>query len=135
MTQSANREQKLSLLYDGACYLCDMEIKFYKRRDKENQLDLVDISEPSFNAEDWGLDQDKVQLHFHARDQEDTWHVGVDAFVAIWRCLGINSMLVGLATNSKTKPLFQVGYKAFANIRPFLPRKNQCTDGTCSPQV
>ena len=61
--------EKVSLLYDGACYLCNMEMDIYRKKDPNQILDLVDISQPHFDASSLGLSEKEVNLHFHA----ETW--------------------------------------------------------------
>ena len=46
-----NKREKIILLYDGACSLCDFEMDIYKKKDKLKLISFVDISEPQFRAD------------------------------------------------------------------------------------
>ena len=123
--------KKVSLLYDGACYLCNLEMDIYRKKDPKKLLDLVDISQPQFDAKKWGLSEKEVNLHFHARDHDGNWHKGVDAFIKIWETLGIYKPLSLLASNGISRPFFLVGYEVFARIRPHLPGRKKCATDNC----
>ena len=119
--------EKVSLLYDGACYLCNMEMDIYRKKDPNQILDLVDISQPHFDASSLGLSEKEVNLHFHARDLDGKWHKGVDAFIVIWKTLDIYKPLSYMASSSITRPVFLVGYELFARVRPHLPGRKNAT--------
>ena len=122
---------KVSLYYDGACYLCNMEMDIYRKKDPEGILDLVDISQPHFDASALGLSEKEVNRHFHARDLDGTWYKGVDAFIVIWKTLGIYRPLSYMASSSFSRPLFLAGYEVFARVRPHLPGRKKCASDNC----
>ena len=123
--------EKVSLLYDGACYLCNMEMDIYRKKDPNQILDLVDISQPHFDASSLGLSEKEVNLHFHARDLDGKWHKGVDAFIVIWKTLDIYKPLSYMASSSITRPVFLVGYELCARVRPHLPGRKKCDTDNC----
>ena len=122
---------QVALFYDGACYLCNMEMDIYRKKDPKKLLDLVDISQPQFDAASLGLSEKEVNLHFHARDLEGNWYKGVDAFILIWQTLGIYRPLSYLANGSLSRPFFLAGYEIFARVRPHLPGRKKCATDSC----
>ena len=60
----------------------------------------------------------------------------IAAFAAIWRALGTRgyTFMARAATSPLLHPVLTLGYRSFAAIRPYLPRRKRdaCEDGTCS---
>lgn len=126
---------KLQVFYDGQCILCSKEIDFYKSKPKHELVEWIDIAQPAFKAEDFGLDPDRVHARFHAIENRQIFE-GVDAFQKIWKTLGIFSALNWSAENKALRPLLNFGYDLFVKARPYLPRKNNvvCDDNSCTPR-
>ncbi len=123
--------EKLAIFYDGACHLCTHEINHYKKMDIKNELMFIDIALNDFEAKDYGLDSKKVQKHFHTRDKNLKMHTGVSAFYLIWKELDIFKPLQKLYEMKLTKKAMDMGYIVFAELRPYLPKKTHCENGTC----
>ncbi len=123
---------KLKLLYDGACVVCNKEVTHYLKLDKEKFIQPIDISSTSFNAQDYGLKTEAVNLHMHAIDSNGTIYKGIDSFIQIWKRIPKYSFLIPIFENKFLRPALDFGYEVFArHIRPRLPKRN-CEDGTCS---
>ena len=118
-----SKSSMTTIYYDGKCHLCSREIDAYRRKDKENKLQLKDISSKDFDPISEGLNPDEVQRILHVKRKDGTLAKGVDAFIEIWRTLGILGWLAALAENQPTRMLFQGAYTIFAHIRPLLPKK------------
>lgn len=123
-------DKQLAIYYDGLCPLCSREINHYRQRDIKNKIEYVDISDPEFNARAMGLDPEAVQKVLHIKTKSGIILTKVDAFIAIWDTLEIFSPLSVLAKNRLFRPLFDLGYFAFAKVRPYLPKK-ECANGSC----
>lgn len=123
-------QPELSVFYDGLCPLCSKEIDLYRGKANSEKIRFVDISQPDFNAHSEGLDPEKVHERFHVKLEDGTIIEGVDAFVEIWKCLGIWRPMQILATYSFTRPAFDLGYNVFAKIRPIF-RRQECEDNVC----
>jgi predicted DCC family thiol-disulfide oxidoreductase YuxK len=121
MTQKTT--DKTTVFFDGACHLCSREVGLYERADSACTLNLVDISKPDFDAKTYGLDEAKVNKHMHVRRPSGDTEVGVEAFVAIWEALGKYSWAVRAARSPVLRPAMDIGYRAFARIRPYLPKR------------
>ncbi|MBC87134.1 MAG: hypothetical protein CL677_08120 [Bdellovibrionaceae bacterium] len=128
-------EISLTVFYDGLCPICSKEINTYKKWDDSNLLQLIDISNPEFNAKDYDLNSNEVHEVFHVKDQNGDVFTGVDGFVKIWETLDIFSPLQKVAGSSIGRPVLEFGYKAFArHIRPRITR-SQCNGEVCTPKV
>lgn len=127
---SKKKKEKLDLFYDGACHLCYREVKHYNDLDKGDKLNLINIADPAFDAEKYGLNKKSVNKHMHVRDSEGNVYVGVDAFVEIWKRVPKYRFLVKPAELSFVNPFLKIGYSVFAEIRPHLPKRS-CETGEC----
>lgn len=113
---------KTKIFVDGNCIVCDFEVSHYKRMAPE-LFDIVDISDAKFDAAAFGLTTEAVNKHIHVQTPDGEMKIGVDAFAHIWSRIPryhIANRAVGLPViNSAAK----AGYKVFAAIRPWLPKK------------
>lgn len=116
-------DPKTVIFYDGKCHLCSSEINVYRKHGNSNRLDFIDISSTQFNPTQEGLDGREVHREFHVKRHDGTLIKGVDAFIEIWRVLGILSWLTFLAEHQPTRSFFKFGYAIFVRLRPFLPKK------------
>lgn len=73
------------VLYDGLCGLCSKEIRYYQRIAPEGVFDWRDVARYPAAAADLGVSRVDALRELHARDAEGRDHVGVDAFILIWR--------------------------------------------------
>jgi predicted DCC family thiol-disulfide oxidoreductase YuxK len=121
---------ELKIYYDGLCPVCSKEIEIYKNKTGNEKLQFIDIAHPSFDAPSEGLDPQEVHQKFHVKKANGEVIQGVDAFVEIWKVLNIWPVLQKMATSSLTRPLFDLGYVVFCQVRPFL-RRNECNDAYC----
>ena len=78
---------KLDVFYDGDCPICAFEVAFYERRDKADLIHWRDITCLSDAELPAGKSREELLGKFHTLDAEGNWHVGVDAFHAIWQRL------------------------------------------------
>lgn len=123
---------KLKILYDGHCYVCHKEIQHYLKLDaKHGRLVGVDISLPRFNAEDYCLTAEQVNLELYSIDEDANVFKGIDTFIEIWKRVSPYNKLTFIFTNKLTRPGFDAAYYIFAHyIRKWLP-KRKCAHGQC----
>jgi len=126
----------LSVYYDGSCIVCSTEIEHYRRKDRDNRLVLVDISRPDFNPEPLNISLQAFMYELHVIDRNGTVYKGVEAFWAIWQAFPASTlygMLGTLISLPVINPLARLGYRGFARIRRYLPKRaSECSDGTCT---
>jgi predicted DCC family thiol-disulfide oxidoreductase YuxK len=112
------------IFVDGNCIVCDLEILHYKRIAPE-LFEIIDISAPGFDASAHGLTTAAVNKHLHVQTPDGKMLKGVDAFAHIWSRVPryhFAKTLVGLPGFNS---LAHIGYAVFAEIRPWLPKKNR----------
>ena len=124
---------RLIVYFDGACHLCSREMEHYRRIDVDGRLELVDIAAPGFDARAQGLDPVQVQREMHVRLPDGEVRVGVAAFVEVWKRVPGFGLASQVAANPLLRPALEAGYWTFARlIRPVLPKRRACADGTCA---
>lgn len=118
-------EGKLVVYYDGLCRLCSAEISHYQNEKGAGSFIFSDITAPLFDAKAEGVDPVEVHKVMHVRDASGVMHTEVDAFIVIWKALPRYNLAAKIAELRGVRPLLNVGYRLFAAIRPYLPRKKQ----------
>lgn len=115
--------QKIKILVDGNCIVCDLEVSHYKRA-APDVIDIVDISSPQFDAAAYGLTPEAVNKHLHVIDIEGQIHKGVDAFSKIWQTIPKYHWAHQMIEKKPLNAAAKFGYKGFVVIRPYLPKKS-----------
>ncbi|MFZ3231515.1 MAG: DUF393 domain-containing protein [Pseudobdellovibrio sp.] len=121
---------QLTVYYDELCVLCSKEIHHYQRQTGSEKINFIDITASSFNAATEGVDPFQVHKVMHAKKPDGTLLTKVDAFIAIWQILPKYNWLYKLSKKPILKKMMDFGYIAFAEIRPYLPKKKMdlCAD-------
>lgn len=125
----------LQVFYDGSCPVCASEVERYGRMDREGRLILVDISDPAFDPDSFGITLEEFMYQMHGIDRNGRVFRGVEAFWAIWQAFP-SSTLLGLCGELISLPpvnqLARLGYRIFAGLRGYLPkRRKDCSGGIC----
>lgn len=111
------------IFVDGNCIVCDFEVSHYKRLAPE-LFDIVDISNPSFDASAHGLTTEAVNKHLHVQTPQGEIFKGVDAFAHIWSRIPRYQFAYKLVNLPVVKTLAKLGYAVFGEVRPWLPKKH-----------
>jgi predicted DCC family thiol-disulfide oxidoreductase YuxK len=77
----------ISVFYDDKCSLCSREINFYKKIAPKAPLEWLGISTSSIELKNAKVKRIDALMFLHARDNDGMFHIGVDAFILIWRNL------------------------------------------------
>ncbi len=107
----------ITVFYDGQCGLCAKEIKYYQRIAPLgifNWQDITQTPEPFLN--DGFLYSDGLK-RLHAKDAQGHYHIGVDAFILIWRHIPRWKILARIVSIPGIHALVGLAYKVFANWR------------------
>ena len=125
----------LRIFYDGACIVCATEVEHYGRSDHAGHLLLVDISTPEFDPTPLGISREALMYQMHAIDAAGRIYRNVEAFWAIWQAFPtatVYGLLGRLVTQPLLNPLARLGYRIFARLRRYLPRRaRDCSTGSC----
>ncbi len=117
---------KSKILFDGNCIVCDFEISYYKRK-YPDLFEIIDISSPTFRAQDFQLTQEQVDKHMHVITPEGKLAIGVDAFAHIWSRIPKFEKYGKIIKMPGVNALAKIGYSIFSTVRPILPKKNRRT--------
>jgi predicted DCC family thiol-disulfide oxidoreductase YuxK len=107
----------IRVFYDGKCGLCRREIEHYKRIAPESVFDWVDITVDASSLERLGVAYADGLKLLHAQDVQGKLHVGVDAFILIWRQIPRWRVLASLVGAGFIRPVAGIAYRAFAAWR------------------
>lgn len=78
----------LTLLFDGACPICRLEMDRLHAADTEHRLAFADISVPGFDAGRWGASREEMMQLIHAARPDGTLVIGVEALVLAYEAVG-----------------------------------------------
>ena len=107
----------ITVFYDGKCGLCSKEINHYRKIAPSNIFNWQDITESADELNKEGISLSEGLRLLHAKDEEGLVHVGVDAFILIWKQLRrwrVLGLLVGLPI---IRQIANTAYLTFANWR------------------
>ena len=89
----------ITVFYDGKCGLCSKEVSHYRKIAPAGVFDWQDITESAEDLNKEGISLSEGLKLLHAKDKSGQMHVGVDAFILIWKQLKrwrVLAFLVGL---------------------------------------
>ncbi len=107
----------ITVYYDGKCGLCSREIAYYRRIAPEGVFDWRDVARDPAPLREIGVSQADALRLLHARDDAGRLHVGVDAFIAVWRGLPWWRRLAPVAGAPVVRPAANWLYRRFATWR------------------
>jgi predicted DCC family thiol-disulfide oxidoreductase YuxK len=110
----------LTLLYDGACPLCVLEIETLKGRNTAGKLAFVDISSASFDAQPFtrvdAATQRELMARIHAMRPDGSLLSGTEVFRLAYAAVGWGTLAAPTGW-PVLKPLFELAYTLFARYR------------------
>ena len=77
----------ITIFYDGKCGLCAKEINYYRRIAPIGIFNWQDITESDDELKKEGISLSEGLRLLHAKDNQGRIHIGVDAFILIWKQL------------------------------------------------
>jgi predicted DCC family thiol-disulfide oxidoreductase YuxK len=107
----------ITVFYDGKCGLCSKEINHYRKIAPSNIFNWQDITESADELNQEGITLAEGLRLLHAKDNSGQIHVGVDAFILIWKQLSRWRVLAFLAGLPIIRHIANAAYRAFANWR------------------
>lgn len=140
MTQTSEKIEQFEVFYDQDCGICRREIDMIRRKDSRNQIVLINIAAPDFDASAFGISLHKLMREIHGRypnrEPAKQWITGVEVFREIYSRLGFRS-----ATRFSRLPVIShacdLGYQGFSYLRFKLAMRRMnraaCQDGVCNP--
>ena len=111
------RNNKITVFYDGNCGLCAKEIRYYKKIAPPNIFEWIDITQTPEPFVQKGYCVSQGLKALHVEDRQENMHIGVPAFIEIWRHLKGWSILGKIIGLPVIKQIANFVYKLFANWR------------------
>jgi predicted DCC family thiol-disulfide oxidoreductase YuxK len=107
----------ITVFYDGKCGLCQREIDYYKHIAPQDVFEWVDITVDASAIKKLGISYADGLKLLHAQDSRGKLHVGVDAFILIWRQIPRWRVLAFIVGAGFIRPFANIAYQAFAAWR------------------
>jgi predicted DCC family thiol-disulfide oxidoreductase YuxK len=107
----------LTVYYDGACPLCQREIRAYKAMPGAEQMQWQDVAEgPEQIAPD--LQRGEALARMHVRKADGTLVSGAEAFAMMWQVFPKTRWLGKLAATRPSLWILEPAYRGFLWLRP-----------------
>ncbi|MEQ1775693.1 MAG: DUF393 domain-containing protein [Burkholderiales bacterium] len=134
----AINDTNTKVFYDGACPLCNAEMKILRRWDRAGRLDLIDIAVAEYDEHAWPMSVDDLNALLHVRLPDGAWLTGMAATRHIYRVVGRGWMLAFTGWPLLSR-VFDFAYAWFARNRmPVSARlgvfvgARRCADNVCN---
>jgi ubiquinone biosynthesis monooxygenase Coq7 len=106
-----------TVLYDGSCPLCTVEINQYKKISLDGKINWVDVSSSEF-VPPVGQSKGALMQRFHVIKPNGDLVSDAAAFVHVWEQLPGWSRLATVAKVPGALDVMEFGYDKFLKIRP-----------------
>ena len=105
----------ITVFYDGKCGLCSREIGHYMKISPPTTFIWRDIANEPRHLEQINVSQSDALRRLHVSDQKGTIHVGIDAFITIWRKLPRWRLLALICAIPGIRSILNFLYNKFAD--------------------
>ena len=78
-------KKKIKVFYDGSCKICNKEISFYHKNDKNKKFDWIDLNSKNKGLVNLGIKKDDLKKSLHIEMEDGKILKGINAFSIIWR--------------------------------------------------
>jgi len=107
----------IRIFYDGACGMCSREINHYRKIAPSGVFDWVDVMGDQTALANEPISLADALMELHAKDNDGIMHVGVDAFVLIWRHIPRWRLAAKIAGLPPVNAVLRAVYPVFARWR------------------
>ena len=105
------------VFYDGKCGLCSKEINYYRKIAPSGIFKWQDITESAKDLKKEGISLSEGLKLLHVKDNSGQIHVGIGAFIIIWKELKRWRVLAFLVSLPIIKQIVNIIYRIFARWR------------------
>ncbi len=123
----------ITVYFDGSCGICSREIGYYRRIADPGIFSWLDVSKAEVSLDHESFTRLDALKFLHVRDQAGNLHVGVSAFVVIWRQLRGWRKVAYLARTPGVNSLLEFCYRVFAKWR--FARLGYCETGSINERL
>ena len=107
----------ITVYYDGKCGLCAKEIEHYRKIAPDGIFIWQDLTQSATELNALGVSLSDGLKLLHARDEDGGLHVGVDAFLLIWKQLARWRLLGLFVALPLIRQIADIVYRLFAAWR------------------
>tara|TARA_Y100001954_G_C15596406_1_gene495797 strand:- start:231 stop:608 length:378 start_codon:yes stop_codon:yes gene_type:complete len=107
----------IDVFYDGKCSICSKEINYYRKIAPKNIFNWEDITVDRLSLKKNNIIYVDALKKLHVIDANKKLHIGVDAFLIIWKNLKYWKILSILVSLPLIRQLFGIIYNIFAEYR------------------
>jgi len=128
----AREAWQIRVLFDGACPLCEREIRMLERLDRRRGcVEFEDISQPAFDPAVYGLDAEQVMARIHGVLPDGSVIEGLEVFRRVYAAVGLGWLLAPTRW-PLLRGISEAGYRIFAQNRlRWTGREADCESGRC----
>lgn len=107
----------ITVFFDGKCSLCAREIRHYQKIAPDGVFNWQDITIDTKQLESCGVSYIEALRLLHVLDEKEKLHIGVNAFIVIWRQLKRWRWLAYIVRLPILHQLVAIIYRLFAHWR------------------
>lgn len=111
----------LTLLYDGTCAVCSLEMDHLRERNHAGRLVFVDIARPGFDATPYGATREEMDAVIHGQRPDGSLLRGVEVLRLAYAAVGLGWVTAPTGW-APLRPLADAGYRVFARHRRTISR-------------
>ena len=127
VTEPANEQPPLTVLYDGACPVCRREIGIYRGLEPNTLMCFLDVSNEAL-ALPLGTTCEQLLRRSHVRSRDGELLSGAKAFLALWAALPGWHWLALFGRVPGVSWAMERAYRLFLRWRPAMQRWASCLD-------
>lgn len=116
MNQVSHQESAVTLFYDGECPICQKEVAWLSRLNKQEKLVFQDINAPEFSPEPYHKTHSEFMAEIHGMGPDRKLIKGMPVFRLVYKAVGLGWLLTPTGW-PLLKPLFDRLYILFAQNR------------------
>lgn len=113
-----SKQPEVTVWYDSQCPLCVKEISLFRKLDRRNAIEFVDL----YGDGSCPIDREAMLARFHAREAGEPVVSGAAAFAAMWRAIPLLRPVGVIARQPLVLGLLERLYVQFLRVRPKLQR-------------
>jgi predicted DCC family thiol-disulfide oxidoreductase YuxK len=107
----------ITVFYDGKCSLCSKEINYYRKIAPNYVFEWKDITNSADDLKKHNISASEGLKLLHAIDENGRLHIGVDAFILIWKKLQYWKVLAYMTSLPAIRQIANIIYQVFADWR------------------
>ncbi|MEO0810724.1 MAG: DUF393 domain-containing protein [Pseudomonadota bacterium] len=116
------KQQRLTVYFDGACPLCRREINFYRACNGADEISWVDVSSHKDGLIEQTLTREAALKRFHVKRHDGRLASGAAAFAELWMVLPAFSLAGRILALPGIRHIGDFFYAMFLVVRPLIQK-------------